>query len=345
LNLKSLKTAYRPNEDARLTFSVQNGERRPLETALGVLILDKAIEERARAEQLPDNFADVRKLLGTADTFGNLTRRDLDNLDLTQPIDNDLQLAAEFLLVNKRFEPNFFESESFQDDFSRIYKDYFSKKLENFERILKENYEKTGDFPKDENALRQSLSAGGVNFDDLRDAWETPFQAKFSADRTSTVLTLKTAGADKKVGSEDDFTVKEIRFEWFKKNQNELNVALNNYTQKAGKPVQTAEELKAVWKESGINFDSFRDAWNRPLYLEKIQYDRQIQKIVPETIGNLDGERQQVMRSKLVAQKVILFRIKSAGADGIQGVFDDFDLAAFTVVLEEKDLPDNQPKT
>jgi len=107
----------------------------------------------------------------------------------------------------------------------------------------------------------------------------------------------------------------------------------------------TTEELKAIWKEAGTDFDSFRDGWNRPLYLEKVQYDREIQKVAPETVGNLDGERQQVMRSKLVAQKVILFRIRSAGADGIQGVFDDFDLAAFTVVLEEKDLSNNQLKT
>lgn len=345
LNLKSLKTTYRPNEDAKLTFNVQNGEKKPLETALGVLILDKAIEERARTEQLPDNFGAIRKLLGTAETFGNLTRRDLDNLDLTKPIDNDLQLAAEFLLVNKTFSPNFFESDSFQDDFSRIYQDYFNKKLRDFEKIVKENYEKTGDFPKDENALRRILSANNVNFDALRDAWETPFQAKFSADRANTILTLKTAGADKKIGSEDDFTVKEMRFEWFRKTQTELNVALNSYTQKADKLPNTTEELKAIWKESGIDFDSFRDGWNRPLYLEKVQYDREIQKVAFETVGNLDGERQQVMRSKLVAQKVILFRIRSAGADGVQGVFDDFDLAAFTVVLEEKDLSNNQPKT
>lgn len=345
LNLKSLKTVYRPNEDAKLTFNVQNGEKKPMETALGVLILDKAIEERAQTEQLPDNFGSIRKLLGTADVFGNLTRKDLDNLDLTKPIDNDLQLAAEFLLVNKTFEPNFFESDSFQDDFSRVYKNYHDKKLENLEKILKDNYEKTGDFPKDENALRRILSANGINFDDLHDAWETPFQAKFSADRANTILTLKTVGADKKIGSEDDFSVKEMRFEWFKKIQSELNIALNNYTQKSNKLPNTVEELKAIWKESGIDFDSFRDGWNRPLYLEKIQYDRDFQKVGFETVGNLDGERQQVMRSKLVAQKVNLFRIRSAGADGIQGVTDDFDLAVFTIVLEEKDLSGGQTKT
>lgn len=345
LNLKSLKAVYRPNEDARISFSVQNGERKPLETALGVLILDKAIEERARTEQLPDNFAMIRKLLGTADSFGNLTRRDLDNLDLTQPVDTDLQLAAEFLLAGKNFEPNFFESDSFQDDFSRIYKDYFKKKLANVETILNENYEKTGDSPKDENELRQILISKDLNFDDLRDAWEMPFQFQFSSNRADRILTLKTSGADKKFGTADDFTVSEIRFEWFKKTENELNVILNNYAQKTSKTPQTPEELKAVWKESGFDFDALRDGWNRPFYISPVSYVRNLQKITPETVGNLDGEIQQVLTKQFVEQKVITFKIKSKGADGIEGVYDDFDIAAFTVVLEEKKLSDEQSNT
>jgi CRISPR/Cas system CMR-associated protein Cmr5 small subunit len=345
LNLKSLKTVYRPNEEARLSFSAQNDEKKPRETALGVLVLDKAIEERARAEQLPDNFGMIRKLLGTAESFGNLTRRDLDDLDTTKPIDADLQLAAEFLLAHKNFRPNFFESDSFRDDFSRIYRDYFDKKLENFYRILRESYEKTGVYPQDEKSLRQILAAGGTNFDDLRDAWQMPFQAQFSANRADSVLVLKTAGADKKFNTGDDFAAAEIRFQWFRKTQNELDAILNNYAQKMGKAPQSAEQLKAVWKEAGFDFETFRDGWNRALYLEPIQYERDIQKLTPETVGNLDGERQQVFRKSLVRQKVITFKIKSQGADGAPGGGDDFDVAAFTLVLEEKNPANERAQT
>ena len=345
LNLKSLKTTYRPNEDAKISFHVQDGERKPLETALGVLILDKAIEERARTERLPDNFAGVRKLLGTADAFGDLTRRDLDNLDLTKPPDADLQLAAEFLLVNKTYEPNFFESDSFQDDFSRVYKAYFTKKLANFEKILLENYEKTGESPRDENDLRRILAAGGVRLENLRDAWETPFQTRFLTDRSHTILNLKTAGADKKFGTDDDFTAGEMRFEWFQKIKVNLYSALNNYLQEGKNLPRTGEDLESIWKKAGIDFTDFRDGWNRLLYLEKVQYDREIQKMTPETVGNLDGERQQVLRSKMVVQKVDLYRLWSMGADGVRGGYDDFDVASFTVVLEEKDSSREPTKT
>ncbi|MDQ3130787.1 MAG: MG2 domain-containing protein, partial [Acidobacteriota bacterium] len=280
-NLKSLKTVYRPNEDAKISFSVRNGEGKPLETALGVVVLDKAIEERARTEQLPDNLGAIRKLLGTADVFGNLTRRDLDNLDLSKPINADLQLAAEFLLAGKTYEPNFFASDSYQEDFSRIYVDYFLKKLAPTENILKTHYEKTGEFPNDETSLRQILSASGVNFDELTDAWNSPFRAQFTTDRACTVLTLKTAAADKKFGTDDDFTAKEMRFEWFKTVQNKLDVILNNHLQANKTLPRTPDELKVVWKNSGFDFNALRDGWNRPFYLTSVKYNRDTRKILP----------------------------------------------------------------
>lgn len=340
-NIKSLKTVYRPNEEANISFNVRNGIGNAAETALGIVILDKAIEERAATEQLSDNYRDLRRLIGTDDAFGNLTRKDLNNLDISKPIITDLQLAAEFLLVNNGYTPHFFESDSYQDNFSQIFKDYFINKLQPFENVLKTSYEKTGEFPNNENSLRQLLSANSINLDELRDAWGTPYEIQFKTDRNFVVLTLKTASADKKFGTEDDFTAKEMRFEWFAKTQNRLAAILNNYTQKNAKPPQTTDELKAVWKEEGVDFNNLRDGWNRPLYLTTFKHNNTTQKIVLENIGNLDGETQQVTRTKVVTQEVIFFKIRSAGADGIQGVFDDFDLGGFSVVTAEKNLDDS----
>lgn len=339
-NIKSLKTVYRPNEEANISFNIRNGTGNAAETALGIVVLDKAIEERAATEQLSDNYRDLRRLIGTDDAFGNLTRKDLNNLDISKPIDADLQLAAEFLLVNKSYTPRFFDSDSFQDDFSQIFKDYFIKKLQPFENALKTNYEKTGEFPNNENSLRQFLSANNINLDELRDAWGTPYAVEFKADRNFVVLMLKTASADKKFGTEDDFTAKEMRFEWFTKTQNTLTTILNSFIQETQKIPQTTDELKAVWKEAGFDFNTLRDGWNRPLYLTSYKYNRNTQKAFFENIGNLDGETQQVARIKVVSQEVIIFKIRSAGADGIEGVYDDFDLGSFTVVTAEKDLED-----
>ena len=339
-SVKSLKTVYRPNEEANISFNVSSYDGKKTETALGVVILDSAIEERAAVEQLPDNYKDLRRLLGTADSFGNLTLKDLNNFDVSKPIDENLQLAAEFLLADKNYEPNFFESDSYQNNFKEIFKDYFTEKLKIFENVLQTNYEKSGEYPNDENSLRQILSANGVNFDDLRDAWGTPFKIEFRSERNFTILSLKTASADKIFGTEDDFTAKEMRFEWFAVTRSKLTTILNNYKQQTGKSPQTVAELKTVWKQSGIDFDALRDNRNRPLYLIADKYSRSAQKTSAENIGNLDGETQQVMRVKTVLQDGILFKIRSAGADGVIGVYDDFDLGNLTVVMAEKDFDD-----
>ena len=344
LNLKSLKAVYRPNEAAHISFKVTDDWRKPLETALGVVILDKAIEERAQTEQLPDNLRDLRKLLGTADVFGNLTRRDLNNLDATQPIKADLQLAAEFLLTGtgKNFEPNFFKTDNYALDFEATYKKYFAAKLLDLQNTLQANYEKTGDYPRDENSLRRILTANNINFDELRDAWNTPLQARFATDREFAVLTFRTASADKKFDTEDDFTAQEMRFEWFKNTRERLNVILDAYQRTDEKPPNTPDELRAIWKRGGGCADDWRDVWNRPLYLTAVGYERNSQKAIPETVGTFDGATQQVLRIGAVSQQVVLFRLRSAGADGIKDNYEDFDVAAFTVVISEKDLAGEQ---
>jgi hypothetical protein len=338
LNVKSLKTVYRPNEEAKITFNARRGAGGAAETALGVVILDKAIEERAQTEQMPDNYADLRRLAGTADAFGNLTRRDLNNLDLNKTPDADLQLAAEFLLVNQSYQPHFFESDSYRQNFRELFKSYFENKLQPFENALRAHYEKTGEYPKNEIDLRQILSANGINYDELRDAWGTAYAAEFNVERNLVIVTLKTASADKKFGTGDDFKAREVRFEWFAKTQNKLNVFLNNYTQQNKKAPQTIDELKAVWRDAGFDVDVLRDGWNRPLYLISFKYERNAQKYFLENIGNLDGETQQVSRVKSVLQEIVLFKLRSAGADAVPDNADDFDLAAFSVVSSEKDL-------
>ncbi|HEX9961106.1 MAG TPA: alpha-2-macroglobulin family protein, partial [Pyrinomonadaceae bacterium] len=341
LNVKSLKSVYRPNEEAKIAFSARSASGISAETALGVVILDKAIEERAQTERLPDNYKDLRVLNGTADAFGNVTRKALNNLDLNKPPDDDLQLAAEFLLLNKAREPKFFESDSDEENFREIFEDYFAEKLQPFENILKAHYEKTAEYPRDENTLRGILSANKINFDDLRDAWGMPYKAEFVADGRYATMTLTTASADKKFGTDDDFSVRRMQFEWFTKTQNALATILSDYTRQSNKAPQTIDELKAVWKQAGFDADAARDGWNRPLYITTVKYNRVQQKPFAENLASLDGEIQQVVRTRFVVQEVLFFKLRSQGWDAANAG-DDFELGAFPVVVSEKDLS-NEP--
>ena len=343
-NMKSLKTVYRPNEEAKISFNVRNGAGEATETAFGILVLDKAIEERAATENSPDNFAGIRKLLGTDDRFGNLTRRDLKNLDLRKPITDDLQLAAEFLLINQSFELKRFETSNYKRRFSAIYEDYFKSKLKPIEEVLKKHSEKTGEIPIDQNSLREILRQNNVETDSLRDAWGMNYDFEFKTHRNNFDLRIITAGADKSFRTDDDFTAAKIEFQRYRKLQYDLNLILNQYQQKTENFPTTKEELIKVWKDAEFDFESLRDDWNRPFYIESYKSGQNAVKPVFEDIGELDGKTQTIERTRLVTQETIIFKVRSSGEDDVRGNYDDFDIAIFAGVLKENILDGKPPK-
>lgn len=337
LNLKAVKSVYRPGEDARLTFAVKNEEGIGAESALGIVMLDKAIEERARTEQLPDNMADLRKLLGTADRFGDLTRKDLDKIDIAKPISTELQLAAEYLLANKFERPNSFESDSYVDDFGSIYRSLMRRRLEPLFDALRTRHQETGEYPGDAAKLAEFAMQAGQDLTLVRDAWNTPFYMVFRKDRGDVVMEIRSASADKKTGTSDDFQAGEVRFQWFASVMRRITTSLSIDLPGGPKP-KTAEEVLVLIKKAGIDLDAVRDPWDRPVRLVTQNYTRGSLKSYLETVGNLDGARQEVMRTKAVEQEIALHSFMSSGQDGIAGNGDDYSLASFVTVLSERDM-------
>ena len=342
-NIKSLKSVYRPNENAKISFDVRNGEGKATETAFGILILDKAIEEQAATENLPDNFAGIRKLLGTDERFGNLTRRDLKNLDLRKPISDDLQLAAEFLIVRQNFEVKRFETDSYKANFPKIYEEYFRRELEPVEEVLKKYSDETGEIPVDENSLREILKQNNIELEPLRDAWGTNYDFEFNINNNRIDMRIVTAGADKQIKTGDDFTAAKIEFQRYRKLQYDLYLILDKYKQKTGKFPATKEELIKVWKDAGFDFESLRDDWNHPFYIESYKSEQNAVKPVFEKFGELDGKTQAIERVRIVSQETVIFKIRSSGADGVRGNYDDFDAVIFAGVLEESVLDGKSP--
>lgn len=337
LNLKSVKAAYRPGEDARLAFNVRGGSGFGTESALGIVIFDKAIEERARVEQLPDNMSDLRKLLGTAEAFGELTRKDLDKIDTSKPISNDLQLAAEYLLTNKSTRPRWVASNSYLDDFGSKYRSRMRLAVEPLFAALRKRHEETFDYPKNESELAVMASRSGLDLNAIRDAWNTPFQPEFRKNRGDLILELRSASADKKFGTSDDFAAGEISFQWFAPTLDRLRKSTGIELADGPKP-PTADHMRALIMKAGIDLNSITDPWGRPVQISTRNYSRGSIKSYLETVSNLDGAKQEVLRSKAVQQEIAMHSILSTGEDGIMHSWDDFTLGSFIVVLSEKDI-------
>ncbi|MDQ3042199.1 MAG: carboxypeptidase regulatory-like domain-containing protein, partial [Acidobacteriota bacterium] len=296
LDAKFSQATYRPNEEARVNFSVLAGDKTPLESALGIIVFDKAIEERARADaefggdfNLFKNFSG---LLGDADNFGSLSRRDLDEIDLSKPVSDDLQLAAEVMLHNSHYYPQISQSRN-HTQAQNVYANYFKTQLAPVEAALKNAYFKNYSHPIELFSLRKILSENNFNFDDLRDPWGNNYRPVFEIEQTKNILRFESAGADKRFDTKDDFSVLGLSFEYLLPVGRAIDKAAADYHERTRMFIRDYATLRDELKKQGVDLDRLRDRWNRE-YLFEFE----------------------------VAQRKYVIRVESRGADGA----DDWDI-------------------
>lgn len=266
---------YKPNEEGSVKFSVFDGIGKAVESALGVVIFDKAVEERARTDaEFGSYFRGFYSLLGYEKSFGGITLKDLNELDLSKPISDEMQLAAEVMLANNYYYPKLYRSRFNTAEANSLYAEFFKKQFVIVEETLKKQYEKDFAHPTDENSLKQILSANGVNFDEILDPWGQNYQTEFSVKKTEDILTIKTAGADKKFGTKDDFTVLTLNFTYFTPTGKAIDAAVKNYHEETGKFIRDKETLKAELLKQNVDLDRLKDRWNRYYIIQFDVYGR-----------------------------------------------------------------------
>lgn len=260
---------YKPNEEAKVKFSIFDGAGKSIESALGIVVFDKAIEERARTDaEFGSYFSRYYSLLGYSKSFGGITLKDLNDLDLSKPVSPELQLAAEIMLANNSYYPNIYHSRLDRTEAKNVYAEFFKKQLAPVEEVLKKQYDKTFDHPTDEISLRNILLRNGINFDNVRDPWGNNYYATFSTQKTQIILTLNSSGADKKSGTKDDFPVSSLSFNYSTKTGQTIDKAVQDYHKKTGKYVRDLPTLSAVLAEQDFDLTKLRDNWNRDYRIE-----------------------------------------------------------------------------
>lgn len=266
LNAEFSQTIYRPNEEARINFSVLTPDQTPLESALGIIVFDKAIEERARTDaefggsvNLFENYGD---LLGYGSAFGSLSRRDIDELNPSKPVSNDLQLAAEIMLHGSDYYPRIYESDNFTQA-RGVFTDYFEKQLAPVEENLKKQYNADYKHPTSDDSLRAILAKKAIDFERLRDPWDVNYRTKFEVEKADDLMTLTTAGADKKFDTKDDFTVLRMSFNYFLPAGQAIDRAVLSRHRRTNSFIRDYAALRDELKSQAINLDDLRDRWNR----------------------------------------------------------------------------------
>ncbi len=256
------KALYKPNEEATVRFGILDVVGKAVESALGVVVFDKAVEERARTDSDFGNgmFRNLGGFLGFGNSFGNVNVKDLNELDLTKPISNEMQLVAEIILQDQYYTPNIFRSKHYYDEAKSVFASAINKQMEPIAAGLKLAYEQQNLLhPTNDVGLKNILDNRGVDFASMRDPWGSEYIAEFSVDKARNIVTITTLGPDKLPGTRDDFTAYTTGFDYFTPMGRAIDTAINNYHATTGKVIR---DERTLFAELGVR--ELIDRYGRP---------------------------------------------------------------------------------
>jgi hypothetical protein len=277
--VKLAKSVYRPGEEATADFRVSNADGQQAKSALGLVVVDKAVDERARADRVfgaNGGFYNFRNLWGNPAEIGGIRQSDLNKIDLTKPLPDGMELVAEVLLQGSEPRPNTFASDSSSEDVHKLFALGIDPNIQPIRAALELRYKQKGEYPRTAAALDNYLASAGIQLQNIEDPWGMPYRAGFSVDRDRDVLELLSAGPDKTFGTEDDFVVVTLRWPYFMPHEDALRRAVSQYHDHTGGFIRDEKTLKDELVHLGLDFDSLRDPWGHPYQLsfgvDKTQY-------------------------------------------------------------------------
>jgi hypothetical protein len=270
LDVKLSQKSFRPGEEAGAQFAVRTADGRRAAGALGIVVFDKAVEERARTD------GEAGRGFGFAGSFLNywygswniagVTRRDVERLDPSHTQPEGFDMVAEMLYNNER--PDDFHrvmtGTNFEREQSRVFADLVKAQLKPLSDVLYARYINVAEYPADETALVRTLAQAGVDFAALRDPWGQPFRPRYSFERENDQLKIYSSGADERPDTDDDFVAASFSWPYFRKTGETLNRAAADYHKRTGDYVRDLATLLAELRRNGLDAESLRDRWGQP---------------------------------------------------------------------------------
>jgi hypothetical protein len=256
VKLAGLQPSYLPGAAVDAVLNVRVADGAPAPSALGVSVIDTAVEQRAATEEEANQHWFGWRWWQEGGSVGGVTREALDRIDTSKPIPDDLDLAAEKLLDNS------------QGANIQIDANYDSEVRSEYEAAMQLALKPIGQavlaarpahLPAEIDAVRGIVQAAKLDEALLLDPWNTPYKAQTAVEYNDDVLSLVSAGPDKRFGTGDDFTVEVARRNVFALAGERLTKLIEEEVI-AGRPLPgTSDALKALSMAGGLNLDSIPD--------------------------------------------------------------------------------------
>jgi hypothetical protein len=272
LDVKLTRAGYRPGEQAGVEFAVTAPDGRRAASALGVVVFDKAVEERALTEEefaAPFGFAgSLHNFLYGAVGIGGVTQRDVEQLDLSRRVPAGLEAVAEILFNNRQGweEQDYRVSRGveFEPSAGAVFGKWHAEQLKPVRAALDARYERAHSYPTDPAALASLLAEAGIDFGAMRDSWGRPYRAEFYLSGAVDRLDIKSDGPDERPASGDELTVAAFSWPYFRPVGERIDRAASERRERTGTFIRDLGALRDEMRRGGFDLDALRDRWGRP---------------------------------------------------------------------------------
>jgi hypothetical protein len=251
------------------TVRLKTAEGVQMPGVIGAVIFDKAVEERARIdEDLRENFGfgsyGYWWYRGTA-KLSQLSLADIDSVDTSKPVPEDLEIAADFLLNASGYPSGSWlgklSDDSANESAHEIYKKQIDVTLQPLLASIDRFMKTTGTLPINMKQLDELLAADKLRWSEFRDPWNREFVAQLGVYDFGIALNVSSRGPDKTDETEDDFTVARRNASFYEPTNREVKRAIVQYRQSQGLFIRDAETLKQALADAKVDPTLLLDPW------------------------------------------------------------------------------------
>ncbi|MBN2318610.1 MAG: carboxypeptidase regulatory-like domain-containing protein [Acidobacteria bacterium] len=264
VKIKTDRKTYSPGEEVqtKIEFRTSSGSR--TDGALGIAVVDKAVEERIRTNQefgsQAYGFLNWGWLYETG-SVGGITRKDLNELDLSKPLSDDMALAAEMMLYRRGWSNIDFEGYGYGEGTRRHFLNRMRKYLEPVFHALDE--ETVGwKFATNNEEVDRVLQNAGINPGDFKsDPWGTSYGYRYGFDGRHRTIRIYSAGPDKQLDTADDIYLNTLYWPYFKPYGKMIDRTVQEVYTSSESYIRDFDTLKRELLLRGLDLDSLRDPW------------------------------------------------------------------------------------
>jgi hypothetical protein len=264
VEIHSSKTSYRPGEEASATIQVTDPDGNESASDLGLVVVDKAVEERAQTDSdfgPGGGFFQFRSYWRGDEELNGIRITDLDKLNLSKLLPDGLEVAADALLQMEPAYPEPFDSDLHEGSLKTLFASEINPALEPIRAALELRYVQKQTFPKTEGELAEELAASDIRRGSVLDPWGNTYRPLFGIDREMSILKFVSAGPDKRFDTEDDFVALELKWPYFKPYSEAIQKAVDEFHKRTGGYIRDLATLEGELAHRGIDLSALRDPW------------------------------------------------------------------------------------